>query len=405
MKNIRTAALLAAFLAISPPLFPADAAPKPLFAADLSNAEFSPGSWAWENGVLAGKGLGNIWTRETYGDFDLSLEFRCSEKTDAGVFLRCSDINDPAHSTFEVQIAGGSRNASRATGAIYGCLAPSRQIKTEPGKWYQYIIQARGRRITVRFDGGQIIDMDLAKWKTFRKNPDGSGNMLSKAGKDMATKGRLGLQSHAGKVEFRNISVSALASAPVAAEPDGDSVPSWARETGKQKEERMAWWTHDRFGMFIHWGAYALAARHEQVKGKEKISDADYQKYFDYFNPDLYNPKEWAARAKAAGMKYVVITTKHHEGFCLWDTKHTDFKVTNTPYGKDLIRPFVDAFRAEGIRIGFYYSMIDWHHPDFTFDRVHPNGPKDPAERKAANEKRDMGKYRQYMKNQVTELL
>jgi alpha-L-fucosidase len=181
--------------------------------------------------------------------------------------------------------------------------------------------------------------------------------------------------------------------------------PAWAVETPLQKEERMAWWTHDRLGMFIHWGAYALAARHEQVKRKEKISDADYQRYFDYFNPDLYNPKEWAARAKAAGMKYVVITTKHHEGFCLWDTKHTDFKATNTPYGKDLIKPFVDAFRAEGIRIGFYYSMIDWHHPDFTFDRIHPNGPKDPAERKAANEKRDMSKYRQYMKDQMTELL
>jgi alpha-L-fucosidase len=119
----------------------------------------------------------------------------------------------------------------------------------------------------------------------------------------------------------------------------------------------------------------------------------------------LYNPKEWAAKAKAAGMKYVVVTTKHHDGFCLWDSKYTDFKVTNTPYRKDLIKPLVDAFRAEGIRIGFYYSLIDWHHPDFTYDRQHPNGPVDPVERKAANEKRDMKKYQQYMKNQLTELL
>jgi len=181
--------------------------------------------------------------------------------------------------------------------------------------------------------------------------------------------------------------------------------PSWARETNEQKEKRMAWWTHDRFGMFIHWGLYALPARHEYVKLRERISDENYQKYFDHFYPDLYNPVEWAAKAKAAGMKYVVITAKHHEGFCLWDTKYTDFKVTNSPYKKDLLKPFVDAFRAEGIRIGFYYSLIDWHHPDFTYDRVHPQMPADPAVRKAANEKRDMQKYVQYMKNQLTELL
>jgi alpha-L-fucosidase len=181
--------------------------------------------------------------------------------------------------------------------------------------------------------------------------------------------------------------------------------PSWVKETKEQKDKRMAWWRNDRFGMFIHWGLYAMPARHEWVKHNEKISDEDYQKYFERFNPDLYNPKEWAAKAKAAGMKYVVITTKHHEGFCLWDSKYTDFKVTNTPYGKDLIKPFVDAFRAEGIRIGFYYSLIDWHHPDFPYDGIHPNGPKDADERKAANEKRDIKKYQQYLKDQLTEIL
>ena len=182
-------------------------------------------------------------------------------------------------------------------------------------------------------------------------------------------------------------------------------IPSWAKETKEQKEKRMAWWTNDRFGMFIHWGIYAVPARHEWVKQRERISDADYQKYFDHFDPDMYQPKEWAAKAKAAGMKYVVLTSKHHDGFCLWNTKYTDFKVTNTPYKKDLLKPFVDAFRAEGIRVGFYYSLIDWHHPDFTYDRLHPNGPSDPQEQKAANEKRDMNKYRKFLKDQVTELL
>jgi alpha-L-fucosidase len=157
--------------------------------------------------------------------------------------------------------------------------------------------------------------------------------------------------------------------------------------------------------MFIHWGLYALPARHEWVKHNEKITNEDYQKYFDNFDPDLYNPKEWAAKAKAAGMKYVVITTKHHEGFCLFDSKYTDYKATNTPCGKDLIKLLVDAYRAEGLRVGFYYSLIDWHHPDFPYDGLHPNGPKNPEERKKANENRDIKKYQQYMKNQLTELL
>lgn len=180
------------------------------------------------------------------------------------------------------------------------------------------------------------------------------------------------------------------------------TVPAWAQESKEKKQERLAWWTHDRFGMFIHWGIYALPARHEWVKNYENISDEDYQKYFDNFDPDMYNPKEWAAKAKKAGMKYVVLTTKHHDGFCLWDTKYTDYKITNTPYKKDILKPFVEAFRQEGIRVGLYYSLIDWHHPDFTYDNMYPNRPKDWKE---ANKKRDMKKYQQFMKNQLTELL
>ncbi|WP_346237641.1 alpha-L-fucosidase [Niabella insulamsoli] len=183
------------------------------------------------------------------------------------------------------------------------------------------------------------------------------------------------------------------------------ATPAWAKETAAAKEKRMQWWTNDRFGMFIHWGLYALPARHEWVQNRERITPQDYKKYFDNFNPDLYDPKQWAKEAKAAGMKYVVLTSKHHEGFCLWDSKYTDYKVTNTPYGKDLLKDFVDAFRAEGLKIGFYYSLIDWHHPDFEMDGSHPPTPVDKAERAKANETRDMKKYQEYMKNQVTELL
>ena len=134
-----------------------------------------------------------------------------------------------------------------------------------------------------------------------------------------------------------------------------------------------SWFTHDRFGMFIHWGLYALGARHEWLKNYEQIPTAVYdEKYFKHFDPDLYDPTLWASAAADAGMKYFVITTKHHEGFCLWDSAYTDYKSTNTPYGKDILTPMVDAFRAKGLRTGFYHSLLDWHHPDYTVDACHP---------------------------------
>ncbi|MBB4278534.1 alpha-L-fucosidase [Rhizobium mongolense] len=167
--------------------------------------------------------------------------------------------------------------------------------------------------------------------------------------------------------------------------------------------DKHAWFSHDRLGLFIHWGLYALGARHEWLKNREELTDEQYQRYFDNFDPDLYEPKEWARRARLAGMKYVVVTTKHHEGFCLWDSKVSDYKATNTPCGKDLLTPLVDAFRAEGLRIGFYYSLIDWHHPDFPIDAHHPL--RNHSDAKALNANRSMANYTAYMREQVRELL
>ena len=114
-------------------------------------------------------------------------------------------------------------------------------------------------------------------------------------------------------------------------------------------------------------------------------------------------PGKWADLARDAGMKYMVITSKHHEGFCLWDSQFTDYKATNTPWGKDLLVEVIDAFRSRGLKVGFYYSLIDWRHPDFTVDRVH--SLRNHADRAGLNQGRDMSKYRAYMKNQVRELL
>lgn len=164
-----------------------------------------------------------------------------------------------------------------------------------------------------------------------------------------------------------------------------------------------AWFTHDKFGMFIHFGLYSMPARHEWVKYFELIPEEKYDKYFKYFNPDMLDATQWAKQAKAAGMKYAVFTTKHHEGFCLFDSAYTDYKSTNTPCGRDIVREYVDAFRAEGIRVGLYYSLIDWHHPDFTIDQKHPR--RFDADAGELNKNRDMRKYAKYMRDQVTELL
>ncbi len=185
----------------------------------------------------------------------------------------------------------------------------------------------------------------------------------------------------------------------------GFSQKKLTTETEKEKTERMAWWVHDRFGMFIHWGLYAMPARHEWVKTHEQIPEEEYQIYFDLFNPDLFNPSDWARMAKDAGMKYAVITSKHHEGFCMFDSEYTDYKVTHTPYGKDIIKQWVDAFRAEGLKIGFYYSLIDWHHPEYTVDRIHPLRPVTEEAYDEINEDRDMNIYREYLHNQVREIL
>ena len=176
-------------------------------------------------------------------------------------------------------------------------------------------------------------------------------------------------------------------------------------ETEEQRNARLAWWTDARFGMFIHFGLYSMPARHEWVKTFERIPETEYDEYFKRFDPDLFDAKQWARQAKASGMRYAILTAKHHEGFCLFDTKYSDYKITNTPFKRDLVREFVDAFRAEGIRVGFYYSLLDWHHGDFTIDRCHPLRNLGKEKIAELNATRDMAKYRQYMKDQITELM
>lgn len=162
------------------------------------------------------------------------------------------------------------------------------------------------------------------------------------------------------------------------------------------------WFQEARFGMFIHWGLYAVPAKGEWHSSIDRIPQFEYEEYFKTFDPVDYDPRSWAHMAKQAGMKYAVLTAKHHEGFCLFDSAYTDYKATNTPAGRDLVREYVEAFRAEGLKVGLYYSLVDWHHPDYPAysDPFHPERGSEARE----NEQCDFNRYLDYLHAQVREL-
>jgi alpha-L-fucosidase len=164
--------------------------------------------------------------------------------------------------------------------------------------------------------------------------------------------------------------------------------------------QRTQWWREARFGMFIHFGAYAVPARGEWVKSNERLTTEQYEQYVDEFNPVDFDAKKWAKTAKAAGMKYAVLTAKHHDGFCMFDSKLTDYKLSKRFNGRDLVREFLDAFRAEGLKVGLYYSLIDWHHPDYPNVGNHPQ--RDDKEYGKRNFNWD--NYLKYMHGQIEEL-
>ncbi|HIY21469.1 MAG TPA: alpha-L-fucosidase [Candidatus Flavonifractor merdigallinarum] len=167
-------------------------------------------------------------------------------------------------------------------------------------------------------------------------------------------------------------------------------------------QRRTAWYTQARFGLFLHWGLYAIPARGEWVRSYENIPADVYDQYAKEFNPRDCDMHAWMEAARDAGMKYAVLTAKHHDGFCLYDSAYTDFKSTNTPAGRDFVREFLDAARDCGLRAGLYFSLIDWRHPDFPHygDRYHPMRDN-PA---YGNENRNFDRYLEYLHNQVREL-
>ena len=161
------------------------------------------------------------------------------------------------------------------------------------------------------------------------------------------------------------LKLSGLATSIVTATPvltaAQNAAPSAADAT---REQRMQWWHEAKFGMFIHWGLYSVLGRHEWAMEQEGIPVAEYEKLSAQFKPKPNAARAWAQLAKRAGMKYMVMTSKHHEGFCNFDTKTTNYNAAKTGPGRDLVREYLEAARAEGLRAGLYFSLMDWHHPD-----------------------------------------
>ena len=193
-------------------------APQPLFARDLSNAEMPQGAWAFNaEGVLAptraagAPANGDLWTKENYGDFAVSLEFRTAEKSNSGVFLRSSDIVNWLQNSIEIQILQGDEDAPvHLVGSVFDVAAPARQVSIKPGVWYRYVIIAHGNQLFVVLNGEEVNKVNLDQWKVAGRNPDGTANKFTKAYKDMARSGRIGLQDHGTPIEFRNLFVERL---------------------------------------------------------------------------------------------------------------------------------------------------------------------------------------------------
>lgn len=164
-----------------------------------------------------------------------------------------------------------------------------------------------------------------------------------------------------------------------------------ANDTGAaDHDRRIQWWREAKFGMFIHWGLYSILGREAWAMGDEDIPLADYEELARQFQPPTNAARAWARLAREAGMRYMVMTTKHHEGFCLFDSKLTPYCATQQGPGRDLVREYVEAARAEHLRVGFYYSLMDWHHPDW---------------RSAKKDAEARGRFVEYTHGQIRELM
>jgi alpha-L-fucosidase len=161
-------------------------------------------------------------------------------------------------------------------------------------------------------------------------------------------------------------------------------------------DRKMEWWKDARFGMFIHWGPVSLKGTEIGWSRGREIPVSEYDSLYLHFNPVKFNADEWVQLAREAGMKYIVFTSKHHDGFCMWNTEYSDHNIMNSPFKRDVMKELSDACKKQQMALGFYHSTCDWHHPDFP--RTSPGGK---TRRSISN----LDRYTEYLKNQSVEII
>jgi len=329
-------------------------------------------AWSVKDGVLVFNGNGdNLCTAKDFQDFELYVDWKIEAKGDSGIYLRGSP---------QVQIWDQAVSNGVGSGGLYNNEKnPSKPlvVADKPvGEWNTFHIIMKRDHVTVYLNGRMVVDDTVLENYWDRSIP-------------MYPTGAIELQNHGNTLDFKNIYVREIPSKGAVAYAPGSPIPP-------EDDPRMEWWMKARYGMFIHWGLYSVLAG--ECEGKEepgmgewimytqKIAPQDYEKTAAKFNPVKFNADEWVKIAKNAGMKYIVITSKHHEGFSLFDSKYSAYDVMDaTPFKRDIMKELADACHREGIKICWYHSIMDWHHPDAKGD----NFPK----------------YVEVLRNQVRELL
>lgn len=330
--------------------------------------------WSMDGDVIRFDGAGevpNLASAKSFGDIDLWVDWRIQPGGDSGIYLR----GQP-----QVQIwadASGSgglyNNQKTPNGPLVRADKPA-------GEWNRFHIVQRGDRVWVWLNDALVTD-GLALENIANRTDT------------LPARGTIELQSHATPLEFRNCVVR-----------ETDTTAASAAQ--QAHDERMGWWRDARFGMFIHWGLYAIPAgawngkdfggAGEWLLNHAQIKPVDYFPLREQFNPVRFDADEWVRIAKAAGQRYIVITSKHHDGFCLWDTKQTDWGVMHSPFKRDILKELADACERGGIRLCFYHSIMDWTHLDYLPRRAWDDRPATQP---------NLNAYVAYMKEELRELL
>lgn len=327
-------------------------------------------NWVVKDGVLTASAAHGGWlgTKDEYTDFILEFEYKLPKGGNSGVYVRVPKGGHPSFQGMEVQILDDGAEEYRNLepwqycGSVYKLAAPTKRVTKPAGQWNLMRVTADRDRITVDINGERIVDADG------KSAPD----ILNRS-----PRGPIGLQSHGTELAFRNMRLADLA---------------------KDRAARTAWFREAKFGLFIHWGLYSIIGEGEWQMLKARIPAAEYEKLAPQFNPQHFDPAAWVSLAKRAGQKYIVITSKHHDGFAMFDSQHSDYTVVkSTPYKKDPMAALSKECAKQGIRFGFYHSILDWHHPDY---QPHPEWDKNAH----PGHTPDFDRYLAYMRSQVTEL-